>query len=298
MVAGRRRGAGERQDEIGEAGERRAVDEIVEHRQDGAQAPPSPAGSADRRPAALPATAGRRGRCSRRIAAPSSAWSPRSSASDRMHDRRAARKGREARHGEEGEQRRPDAGAAVPVVDQCRRAGQRLVAVADAQRRVMRVSRVPKVKTLGPVGALHGGMRQLADSPPCAASSSRRCRSAAAACAARFWRRRSSGEGTSPSALTISRSERRRSSLPREVVRTVRKERRAGKAAAELRRKPASLSSVALEVARCSAARRRTTARRLSLLGQRLCFLARAAIVLDLRVSSSPSPSAAASASP
>ena len=118
------------------------------------------------------------------------------------HDRRAARESGEARHREKGEQRRADARAAVPIVDRLRDARERAVAVARcAAARVMRVRRVPSVKTSARSARLHDRMRELADSRRCAASSSRKCRSGAAACADTCGRRRSrSDRGTSPSA--------------------------------------------------------------------------------------------------
>ena len=155
--------------------------------------PPSRAGSAGRRPAASAATGGRRGRSAAGSPASISAWSPRSSPSDRMTTAAPRAKAAEARHREEGEQRRADARAAVPVVDRCGGAGQRLVAVADAQCRGDAGQPRAEGEDLGAVRRLARRHARASGSPPCAASSSRRCRSAAAACAGTVWRRRSSG---------------------------------------------------------------------------------------------------------
>ena len=101
---------------------------------------------------------------SRRIAVSISAWSPRSSPSDRSTI--AAPRAKAAKRGtdEEGEQRRADARAAVPVVDQLGGARKRRVAVADSQR--ARDAGEPRAERedLGAVGRLHDRMGELADS--------------------------------------------------------------------------------------------------------------------------------------
>ena len=135
---------------------------------------------------------------------------------------------------------------------------------------------------LGAVGALHDGVRELADSPPCAASSSRKRRSASAACAA------PSGGGAA--AARGCRHRRSRFRAASGADRACRANgcapcgRSGGRAArtASLRRKAARPVVVALEVARCSScSSAEDSSPPFSWRMVSLCFLARAAVILD-----------------
>ena len=109
-------------------------------------------------------------------ASASAVGSPRSRPSETMSDKRAARIGREARHGEKSLQRVADARAAVQVADDLRRAGERLLAPLEPHR--ARDAGQPgaegeRPRPAGSPGPAHG---RDAGCPRCAPSSSRRRR--------------------------------------------------------------------------------------------------------------------------
>ena len=98
-------------------------------------------------------------------------------------------------------------------------------------------------------------------------------------------RRRSGGTGTSPSARTIERNARRRSSLPRELVRTERNDRRCGKAEGSALAEAGKRLAVGLECAVAEPFQRGGGLAAFLLPEFRLlAFLLDAAVVLDLGV--------------
>ena len=77
------------------------------------------------------------------------------------NDRRAARESGEARHCQEGRQRGADARAAVPIFHKFSDAGERGVAVAQAERRREAREARAERENLGPVGGVHHGVGEL-----------------------------------------------------------------------------------------------------------------------------------------
>ena len=129
------------------------------------------------------------------------------------HDHeRAAREAGKARHRQERLQRIADARAAIPVGDEARGGGERLLADCAASARVTRVSRVPMVNTSTDSPACTSACASRS-APRCAPSSSRTRRSAAGRGAGAAGASRRSRRTTSPSRRIASRKVRRRSAV-------------------------------------------------------------------------------------